>query len=304
MKAGYKRLGQDAPQATRDAGLLVHVGVRSTTRKGAQSVDVLPLRGPRYGRTAAFSRAMPILRTYTSLARKYEGCRKGRRDATARRRRSAEAWRLGTGASPANAGRQWSADARDEPDGQDARGRSARGAAARGARSASGARRRDMVGRFALLAADALAVVAAWLIVASPPVLRRCTSPGGSRRTSRSSRCWRRRPGSTTATSSSCTRPRSTRRPTLVGVAAIYALTIEGVQAFLYTGGSHPLPIWAILTVALVAFGALGALRRRPPPADRAGARYRRRGDRGPDPSQAGGQSRPERDRGRSRRRA
>jgi exopolysaccharide biosynthesis polyprenyl glycosylphosphotransferase len=35
--------------------------------------------------------------------------------------------------------------------------------------------------------------------------------------------------------------------PKLVGVAAIFALAIEGVQAFVYTGGSHPLPFWAIL---------------------------------------------------------
>ena len=47
--------------------------------------------------------------------------------------------------------------------------------------------------------------------------------------------------------------------PALVGVAAIFALTIEGVQAFLYTGGSHPLPMWVILTAALVV--ARGAAR-------------------------------------------
>ena len=40
--------------------------------------------------------------------------------------------------------------------------------------------------------------------------------------------------------------------PTLVAVAAIFALAVEGVQAIQYTGGSHPLPLWAILTVALV----------------------------------------------------
>jgi exopolysaccharide biosynthesis polyprenyl glycosylphosphotransferase len=40
--------------------------------------------------------------------------------------------------------------------------------------------------------------------------------------------------------------------PALVAVAAIFALAVEGVQAIQYTGGSHPLPLWAILTVMLV----------------------------------------------------
>jgi exopolysaccharide biosynthesis polyprenyl glycosylphosphotransferase len=40
--------------------------------------------------------------------------------------------------------------------------------------------------------------------------------------------------------------------PALVAVAAIFALAVEGVQAIQYTGGSHPLPLWAVLTVALV----------------------------------------------------
>ena len=40
--------------------------------------------------------------------------------------------------------------------------------------------------------------------------------------------------------------------PTLVAVAAIFALAVEGVQAIQYTGGSHPLPLWAILTATLV----------------------------------------------------
>ncbi len=38
--------------------------------------------------------------------------------------------------------------------------------------------------------------------------------------------------------------------PALVSVAAIYALTIEGAQAVIYSGGSHPLPTWVILTAA------------------------------------------------------
>jgi exopolysaccharide biosynthesis polyprenyl glycosylphosphotransferase len=40
--------------------------------------------------------------------------------------------------------------------------------------------------------------------------------------------------------------------PALVAVSAIFALFVEGVQAVQYTGGSHPLPLWAILSVGLV----------------------------------------------------
>jgi exopolysaccharide biosynthesis polyprenyl glycosylphosphotransferase len=40
--------------------------------------------------------------------------------------------------------------------------------------------------------------------------------------------------------------------PALVAVAAIFALAVEGVQAIQYTCGSHPLPLWALLTVALI----------------------------------------------------
>jgi exopolysaccharide biosynthesis polyprenyl glycosylphosphotransferase len=40
--------------------------------------------------------------------------------------------------------------------------------------------------------------------------------------------------------------------PALVAVSAIFALLVEGVQAIQYTGGSHPLPLWAIMSVGLV----------------------------------------------------
>jgi exopolysaccharide biosynthesis polyprenyl glycosylphosphotransferase len=40
--------------------------------------------------------------------------------------------------------------------------------------------------------------------------------------------------------------------PALVAVSAIFALLVEGVQAVQYTGGSHPLPLWAIMSVGLV----------------------------------------------------
>jgi exopolysaccharide biosynthesis polyprenyl glycosylphosphotransferase len=46
--------------------------------------------------------------------------------------------------------------------------------------------------------------------------------------------------------------------PALVAVAAIFALAVEGVQAIQYTGGSHPLPLWALLTVTLI-FARAGA---------------------------------------------
>jgi exopolysaccharide biosynthesis polyprenyl glycosylphosphotransferase len=112
-------------------------------------------------------------------------------------------------------------------------------------------RRRDSVGRLALVAADVLAVALAWLIVWVLPfsgivwsywvlayapffmllakaaglydrdqfVLHKTTLDEG---------------------------------PALVSVAAIFALTVEGVQNFIYTGGSHPLPTWVILTAMLV----------------------------------------------------
>jgi exopolysaccharide biosynthesis polyprenyl glycosylphosphotransferase len=45
--------------------------------------------------------------------------------------------------------------------------------------------------------------------------------------------------------------------PVLLATAAIFALTIEGVQALQYTGGSHPLPLWVVLTGALIVTRAL-----------------------------------------------
>jgi exopolysaccharide biosynthesis polyprenyl glycosylphosphotransferase len=40
--------------------------------------------------------------------------------------------------------------------------------------------------------------------------------------------------------------------PALLATAAIFALLVEGVQALQYTGGSHPLPLWVVLTGALI----------------------------------------------------
>jgi exopolysaccharide biosynthesis polyprenyl glycosylphosphotransferase len=120
-----------------------------------------------------------------------------------------------------------------------------------GLQAAPRTRRRDNIGRLALVTADSVALVIAWAIVSVLPfselefswwivaympflallakaaglydrdqfVLHKTTLDEG---------------------------------PALVGVAAIFALSIEGVQAFVWTGGSHPLPMWAILTATLV----------------------------------------------------
>ena len=112
-------------------------------------------------------------------------------------------------------------------------------------------RRRDAVGRLALLAADALAVVAAWLLVASLPF-------------SALHLTWwiaayipffalvAKAAGLYDRDQFVLHKTTLDEAPKLVGVAAIYALTMEGVQTFLDTGGSHPLWMWFIFTVTLV----------------------------------------------------
>jgi exopolysaccharide biosynthesis polyprenyl glycosylphosphotransferase len=113
------------------------------------------------------------------------------------------------------------------------------------------ARRRDTVGRLALIAADALAVVAAWLIVASLPFSALHVT------------WWiaayipffalvAKAAGLYDRDQFVLHKTTLDEAPKLVGVAAIYALTMEGVQTFLYTGGSHPLWMWFIFTVTLV----------------------------------------------------
>jgi exopolysaccharide biosynthesis polyprenyl glycosylphosphotransferase len=117
------------------------------------------------------------------------------------------------------------------------------------------ARRRDMVGRFALIAADALAVIAAWLLVVSLPFSALHVT------------WWiaayipffalvAKAAGLYDRDQFVLHKTTLDEAPKLVGVAAIYALTMEGVQTFLYTGGSHPLWMWFIFTVTLVAFRA------------------------------------------------
>ena len=112
-------------------------------------------------------------------------------------------------------------------------------------------RRRDELGRLALMAADVLAVALAWVIVwvlpfsglvfswwivAYPPFFMLLAKAAGLY--DRDQFVLRK----TTLDEA----------PALISVAAIFALTIEGVQAFVYTGGSHPLPTWVILTMTLV----------------------------------------------------
>jgi exopolysaccharide biosynthesis polyprenyl glycosylphosphotransferase len=118
------------------------------------------------------------------------------------------------------------------------------------------ARRRDMVGRLLLAAADAVAVVAAWYILSILPF-------------SELGFTWwvvafipffallAKAAGLYDRDQFVLHKTTLDEAPKIVGAAAIYALTIEGVQAIQYTGGSHPLPMWAILTASLIVTRAL-----------------------------------------------
>jgi exopolysaccharide biosynthesis polyprenyl glycosylphosphotransferase len=112
-------------------------------------------------------------------------------------------------------------------------------------------RRRDGVGRLALLAADTVAVVAAYWAVtvlpfseliftawifAFPPAFALLAKIAG---------LYDRDQFVLHKTTLD-------EAPKLVAVAAIFALAVEGVQAVIYSGGSHPLPLWFILTCALI----------------------------------------------------
>jgi exopolysaccharide biosynthesis polyprenyl glycosylphosphotransferase len=112
-------------------------------------------------------------------------------------------------------------------------------------------RRRDAVGRLALVTADVVAVMVAWLIVWVLPFSTLVWSP------------WvlayppffmllAKGAGLYDRDQFVLHKTTLDEGPALVSVAAIFALTIEGVQNFLYTGGSHPLPTWVILTATLV----------------------------------------------------
>jgi exopolysaccharide biosynthesis polyprenyl glycosylphosphotransferase len=113
------------------------------------------------------------------------------------------------------------------------------------------ARHRDTVGRLLLAAADAVSLVVAWFIVSILPFSELLFT------------WWvvaympffallAKAAGLYDRDQFVLHKTTLDEAPKIVGVAAIYALTIEGVQAIVYTGGSHPLPMWAILTVLLV----------------------------------------------------
>ncbi|MEA2420369.1 MAG: hypothetical protein QOE60_2575 [Thermoleophilaceae bacterium] len=118
------------------------------------------------------------------------------------------------------------------------------------------ARRRDTVGRLALIGADAVAVVAATFVVALLPFSEAEFTP------------WviaflpfyallAKMAGLYDRDQFVLHKTTLDEAPTLVATSAIFALGIEGIQAIQYTGGSHPLPLWAILTVSLVATRAV-----------------------------------------------
>jgi exopolysaccharide biosynthesis polyprenyl glycosylphosphotransferase len=112
-------------------------------------------------------------------------------------------------------------------------------------------RRRDGVGRIALVTADVVAVALAWVIVLVLPFSDLVWSP------------WvlayppffmllAKAAGLYDRDQFVLHKTTLDEGPALVSVAAIFALTIEGAQAFIYSGGSHPLPTWVILTATLV----------------------------------------------------
>jgi exopolysaccharide biosynthesis polyprenyl glycosylphosphotransferase len=113
------------------------------------------------------------------------------------------------------------------------------------------ARRRDVVGRLGLVAADMVAVVLSMFIVAVLPFTEAVFT------------AWvlaflplyallAKMAGLYDRDQFVLHKTTLDEAPALVAVAAIFALAVEGVQAVQYTGGSHPLPLWAILTVTLV----------------------------------------------------
>jgi exopolysaccharide biosynthesis polyprenyl glycosylphosphotransferase len=113
------------------------------------------------------------------------------------------------------------------------------------------ARFRDTIGRLALVAADMMAVVAATFVVTILPFSEAELTP------------WviaylplyallAKMAGLYDRDQFVLHKTTLDEAPTLVAASAIFALAIEGIQAIQYTGGSHPLPLWAILTVSLV----------------------------------------------------
>lgn len=118
------------------------------------------------------------------------------------------------------------------------------------------ARRRDTIGRLLLTAADAIAVVGAWFVLSLLPFSELLFT------------WWvvafipffallAKAAGLYDRDQFVLHKTTLDEAPKIVGVAAIYALTIEGVQAIQFTGGSHPLPMWAILTASLIVMRGL-----------------------------------------------
>jgi exopolysaccharide biosynthesis polyprenyl glycosylphosphotransferase len=113
------------------------------------------------------------------------------------------------------------------------------------------ARRRDTIGRLALGGADLIAVVAATFVVTVLPFSEAELTP------------WviayvpfyallAKMAGLYDRDQFVLHKTTLDEAPRMVATAAIFALAIEGIQAIQYTGGSHPLPLWAILTVSMI----------------------------------------------------
>ena len=118
------------------------------------------------------------------------------------------------------------------------------------------ARRREIAGRLALAAADVVAVTAALLIVSVLPVIEAHFT------------AWilafiplfallAKAAGLYDRDQVVLHKTTLDEAPVLVAVAAIFALLVEGMQALAYNGASHPLPLWAVLIITLVAARAV-----------------------------------------------
>ena len=117
-------------------------------------------------------------------------------------------------------------------------------------------RARDRVLRLSLLGADAVAVVVAWFLVGLLPVQEYYVT-GWVVPSIPFLWLFCKAAGLYDRDQFVLHKTTLDEAPSIVGVSAVYALLIEGVQAFIYTGGSHPLPMWILLTISLVMARAL-----------------------------------------------
>jgi FlaA1/EpsC-like NDP-sugar epimerase len=113
------------------------------------------------------------------------------------------------------------------------------------------ARRRDTVGRIGLLCADMVAVVVATFVVTVLPFSEAELTPWAIAYLP-SYALLAKMAGLYDRDQFVLHKTTLDEAPTLVATAAIFALAIEGFQAIQYTGGSHPLPLWAILTATSI----------------------------------------------------